>query len=403
MKPLLFALLLFVASTHAVDLHVLAIGVEPELAAKGKNDPYARDAGHIAQALKAAETLYSRVNLRVIGGAEARKAAVTAALDELANNMHANDVALIHFSTHGSIDAKGMFVITLAKPGPRTPAEGITRREINSIVSRMRGTVLVTLDTCASAGVFPERAVPRASYLVACGAQESSYGDGDSRQRPHGHFITAFCEALRGRADADGNGQVSFGELADYLPGRTTEICSEQHAETQIKDAHRAVVLAKTAGGVKPEKIVADGSRNPFGLPDVDKPLAQDVRKFFNETKLPPPAQAANAEDWATFTAPRATGIDGRWQSRWDYGDGNWANGTAIIKTVGERVYISFFSADGRYLIETRRLNERMLGGRYMNVTDTGDNSPMKLRIVSDDRIDGVWSGGRWDFRRKAE
>lgn len=229
------------------DLHVLAVGVEPDRAAKGKNDPYARDAAHIGKALAEAEGIYKQVHIRVIGASEATVPSVKEALDDLARDMAEEDLAFIHFSTHGDLEDDGRFYFSLAEPPESGPARASSLfcTDFSSMLAQMKGTVLVSIDACHAAAILPETLPPRVSYLVSCGRDESSYGGGPGMKRPHGYYIRAFLEALRGRADADGDGVITFGELIDYLPARATEMSPDQTAEWHINEDHLALPLAR--------------------------------------------------------------------------------------------------------------------------------------------------------------
>jgi hypothetical protein len=53
------------------------------------------------------------------------------------------------------------------------------------------------------------------------------------------------------------------------------------------------------------------------------------------------------------------------------------------------------------YLIELRRAGDDLLVGRYKNLTIASDSTPWVGGIISPERIDGRWAGGRWDLRRR--
>jgi hypothetical protein len=149
--------------------------------------------------------------------------------------------------------------------------------------------------------------------------------------------------------------------------------------------------------------IAADGARNPFGVQDVSNPNGEDVQAFAQNAKLPTDKNDANAAQWAeNATAGKSGLLDGEWSSRWGGGNAgdNWKSGTATVRTVGDRVYILYKDRTDTYLIDTVRNGNRLVG-RYMNIGQNSDTTPWFGIIVDDERIDGIWTQGRWDLRRQ--
>jgi hypothetical protein len=163
------------------------------------------------------------------------------------------------------------------------------------------------------------------------------------------------------------------------------------------------IVLALAAGAVGTGGQEAK-TRNPFNVKDVPDPDGADVKEFAAKVKLSGDGKDANAEQWAEKeTEGKASSLEGDWSSRWNGGSaGNdWASGTAKVKTVGDRVYILYTDKTGTYLIDARREGRRRLVGRYLNVDAPTDSAPWAGIVVDDERIDGEWTMGRWDLRRK--
>jgi hypothetical protein len=138
---------------------------------------------------------------------------------------------------------------------------------------------------------------------------------------------------------------------------------------------------------------------NPFGVVDVMAPDWNDVQLFAATVQLSGASTDANAAPWPP--AQPEGPLDGEWAGRWSGGsaEDQWASGTATIRTVGERVYILFSQGGGAYLIDARREGNRLVG-KYLNLHDHRDTYPWVGLIVDHERIDGAWTGGRWDFRR---
>jgi hypothetical protein len=154
------------------------------------------------------------------------------------------------------------------------------------------------------------------------------------------------------------------------------------------------------------------GTRNPFDVMDVPNPNDPEVREFAAGAKLAGASDDENAKDWtAQDDGNRHDTIEGHWSSRWNGGADptipgdaadKWKQGRAEVRTAEDRVYLLFDWNEGarRGLIDARREGPTRLVGRYINLTDPKITRPWIGLIVSDDRIDGRWTGGRLDFRR---
>jgi hypothetical protein len=154
------------------------------------------------------------------------------------------------------------------------------------------------------------------------------------------------------------------------------------------------------------------GTRNPFHVMDVPNPNDEEGREFAAGAKLVGTADDDNAKAWAILSDrnPPDT-IEGHWCSRWNGGADptipgdaadKWKQGRAEVRTADDHVYLLFEWDNGarRGLIEARPEGPTKLVGRYINLTDPKITRPWVGLIVSDERIDGRWTGGRLDFRR---
>jgi hypothetical protein len=150
---------------------------------------------------------------------------------------------------------------------------------------------------------------------------------------------------------------------------------------------------------------------NPFTVTmkvwDVPNPDGEDVKVFAARTELWF-AKDANAAQWVEkATAGKKDSLDGEWSFRWN---GSWKGkkwtkvGTATIKKIGDRVYILIpakTAGEPNILIDAKLHGKSQLVGRWVYIEDTGETTPWVGTIVDNERIDGVWTEGRWDFRRK--
>jgi hypothetical protein len=152
--------------------------------------------------------------------------------------------------------------------------------------------------------------------------------------------------------------------------------------------------------------------RNPFGVMDVPNPNDQEVLEFAAGTALAGTSGDENAKAWTPPSGRNHYGaIEGKWFSRWNGGAdptirgdaGNkWKQGQAEVRAADDRVYLLFDWDSGarRGLIDAQREGTKGLVGKYINLTDPKVTRPWIGLIVSNQRIDGRWSGGRLDFRR---
>jgi hypothetical protein len=153
-------------------------------------------------------------------------------------------------------------------------------------------------------------------------------------------------------------------------------------------------------------------TRNPFGVMDVPNPNDHEVLAFAAGAKLAGTSDDENAKAWATSSdRNQQDAIEGDWSSRWNGGadptipgdaESKWKDGRAEVRTADDRLYLLFDWNHGarRGLIDARREGTTRLVGRYINLTDPKITRPWIGLIVSNQRIDGRWSGGRLDFRR---
>ena len=159
-------------------------------------------------------------------------------------------------------------------------------------------------------------------------------------------------------------------------------------------------------------KTLIAGSRNPFDVMDVPNPNDREVQEFAIGAKLTGTSDDENATAWMTPGDRSQCGtIEGNWSSRWNGGAdptipgdaaNKWKQGQAEVRTADDRVYLLFAWDNGarRGLIDARREGTTRLVGKYINLTDTKITRPWIGLIVSDQRIDGRWTGRRLDFRR---
>ena len=152
-------------------------------------------------------------------------------------------------------------------------------------------------------------------------------------------------------------------------------------------------------------------TRNPFNVMDVPNPNDEEVLGFAATATLTGTSGDDNSKAWAASRdGDQYESIEGDWFSQWNGGADptipgdtaeKWKQGQAEARAAGDRLYLIFDWNNGarRGLIDAHRDGTRLVG-KYINLTDPKIMRPWIGLIVSNQRIDGRWTGGRLDFRR---
>ena len=184
------------------------------------------------------------------------------------------------------------------------------------------GSVRVYLDACFSGGshegglvgaaspvyvtpALPEGTEKVVSLTAATGTQIASW-DEEAR---HGLFTHHLLDALYGRGDADGDGEVTAGEAKGYLDRHMTRAARREHR--RVQQAHLSgaadVVLASVGGGAFPARPDLDRaagsepeSEEPEGKKERERTEGPEVEQVVSPPSTPP--------DHAT--AEKALGLD---------------------------------------------------------------------------------------------
>lgn len=229
------------------ELYVLSIGVDTGLKdkeAKSKvkeKDKYADAAELVAKAFdKASRKAFVKVNKKMLLRENADIKHWKEAMEWM-GKMKANDVGVIHFSTHGGLGKKGYFVDLAGDDDLQRRNRVLWGDDLNAAVNKLPGKIVISIDTCHAAGILDKLAKEdgKVVYLCACRTQEESFGD-------YGHFAQAMYEGVQGAADFNHDGNVTVTELATYCDGRATFLAGNvQHGVFKVPAAHKSLVLAR--------------------------------------------------------------------------------------------------------------------------------------------------------------
>jgi len=182
---------------------------------------------------------FSAVEVRELIDQKAGLAALIDGLQWLNDSVGTDDMAVVYFAGHG-IDNRGYFFLPYDADLARPFATLFSQSQLQEILTRLKGRVLLFLDTCRSGTVFggtdDERR--RKGDMTAL-LNSFAYGQGGlvvfsaaqgrelSQERAdwgHGAFTKALLEALGGKADANHNGEITIAELDSYLTDQVREL-----------------------------------------------------------------------------------------------------------------------------------------------------------------------------------
>lgn len=98
----------------------------------------------------------------------------------------------------------------------------------------------------------------------------------------------------------------------------------------------------------------------------------------------------------------KRSSLDGLWSTRWKGGSAlsEWVTGVAQVQVYGENLYAITHDGRADCLIVARQLTGRRFAGRYINLEAPQEVLAWVGRQVDVNRIDGLWTQGRWDLRR---
>lgn len=182
---------------------------------------------------------FSAVEVRELIDQKAGLDALIEGLQWLDDSVKPEDTAVVYFAGHG-VNDRGYFFLPFDADLARPFASLLSQSRLQEILTRLRGQVLVFLDTCRSGAIFGGNDDDRRRKGDVTALLNSfNYGQGGlvvfsaaqgselSQERPewgHGAFTKALLEGLNGKADANRNGEITTAELDSYLTNRVPEL-----------------------------------------------------------------------------------------------------------------------------------------------------------------------------------
>jgi hypothetical protein len=201
-----------------------------------------------------------------------------------------NDLVVLYFSGHGIKDDRGqLFFATTNTNTELLTATAISATIINELIARCRSRrKVLLLDTCYS-GAFAKGTTHKAGehvdvrsffeqgtgHVVMTATDAMQYAfeeDGVSGESKGSVFTSTIVEGLRtGMADVDGDGQVSFDDLYDFVRNQVSGKRPEQQPHKWLFGVEGKLILAKNPNP-KPRELpedVKNALKNP--IPSVVK------------------------------------------------------------------------------------------------------------------------------------
>ena len=232
-------------------LFALVVGIAEYAKAEYKLSFADDDARAFATALREQKgKTFGDVEVRDLIDQKATRDALIDGLQWLDESVGPEDTAVVFFAGHG-INDRGYFFLPYNADLARPVATMLPQSQLQEALTRLRGRVLLFLDTCRAGSVFGGSDDERRRRVDVTALLNSlTYSQGGlvvfsaaqgrelSQERPawgHGAFTKALLEALQGAADANRNGEITIAELESYLTDRVQELTDRAQTPIQTK------------------------------------------------------------------------------------------------------------------------------------------------------------------------
>jgi len=229
-------------------LHVLAVGIDRYRAADAELKRAVADARAFAARLSESARGYfdpARVEVRVLADAEATRASIVAALDDLAARAGPQDAVVVFVAAHGVIDGGRYALVTHDYDGRLADASLIGADALIDASQRVRALdQIFVFDTChagglnlALSGYYDSRMTlfARNSGVHVFAGATDRQGAVDDHEG-NGLFTHVLLKGLAAReADRNADGQVSVVELGGFAQAEARRIAAQRKvAQTPV-------------------------------------------------------------------------------------------------------------------------------------------------------------------------
>jgi hypothetical protein len=174
--------------------------------------------------------LFREVRTHVLADQQATRAGILAALESLRGEVREGDLVVFYLCAHGT-DYQGVwFCVPSDFDCTERSPKLVTDRDIAERLGNLSAPSVVFLESCHSGAAGRSRTTeasiqsPGVAWFAGCQAEEEGILVYSWQS---GLFTQALTEGLEGRADANGDGVVTVGELSAYIRARSAELLGE--------------------------------------------------------------------------------------------------------------------------------------------------------------------------------
>ncbi len=215
-------------------LYLLAIGLSHYHDHQLRLEFPSKDAADVAHALEGQQSLYGRVEKRILVNEQATSEAVRKAFDWIAGQpVKASDSVIVFIAGHGANWNQEYYFLPYDADWAHLASTAISARAIEATIGRVGGRAVLLLDTCHSGKVFSrplegdlngainELSAPEHGIVVltaSTGEQRSL----ENASWGNGAFTKAVVEGLSGRAST--SAEVTVTALMSYVSERVVQL-----------------------------------------------------------------------------------------------------------------------------------------------------------------------------------
>ena len=225
---------------------------------------------------------FPKENVRLILGPQASNDNIKAALYAL-RRVGKDDLVVIYFSGHGAKEGEQAFWVTQAAQRRALPVTSLRNKEIRELLAKIPSQrMVIFLDCCYAASTVKKSlddpaqlfgdfaGKGRATIAGAAESQEALEYE-DKKSGVFTHFLVS---GLRGKADRNEDGAVTFEELWTYLGENV------RRASVKQGGLHEPKII--TEEGITPQFLL---TFNPAAQPANDERL-KALRELFHERRI---------------------------------------------------------------------------------------------------------------------
>jgi WD40 repeat protein len=229
-------------------LYVLAIGIsEYERPAYRLGLP-AKDATDFVRVMSAQKTVYRDVTSRLLTNSRANRQAIRDGLKWLVEAVGPDDVGMLFLAGHGVNQDNGQYYFLNYEANHEQLDEtGLSEREIRDALREIRGRTLFFVDTCFAGNVIGDartssREISRMANTLASAENgvvvfAASSGRQESEEKAdwgNGAFTKVLVEGLRGEADLNRTGRITFKGLDFYVSEEVRQLTQDRQTPVTI-------------------------------------------------------------------------------------------------------------------------------------------------------------------------